>query len=384
EHTYSAAMREAAYEWFAQWLGSPRKDPLPEWEDRVREPDDVRFTVTDAETVLESAANLTVGISNSTSLHSLARRRGHRLIAMRHKDGAQSFDAEIARQVRGSVRHFYASADDARATRVTLASRKQSDSTELVELLIEVDGQHTIPGIWVKPAVGQLCGAVLYLHEDGYAALDQSAIEGFMRQNLAVLAVDVRGLGMLYPRASKWDIHPWCDISRALSFGLWALGNSVPHLQTADALAAVEFLASKSELNRLPIYVVGVGRAAPIALIATAMRDRISGVVGVNSLVSYANFLEHKLPTHNMMSLSYGVLKEFDIPEMLAAVADRIILWSAPIDAMGETLSASEVAEAYRLPRALIRNSETVFSAAVNVDVAELLSARSGGRASSP
>jgi hypothetical protein len=201
----------------------------------------------------------------------------------------------------------------------------------------------------------------LYLDENGYAGLAVTGLEALTDDGIAIFAIDVRGMGKLYPRASEWDKYAWCDISRLLSYSSWSLGTSIPHLQIADTMAAVHYLKQQQETKGLPLFILGKGRAALIALMATAMNDDINGLIGIESLVSYQDFIEKPSPSYNMMALSYGVLKKFDIPDVLVSVSEKILMWANPLDSNLKPLNAKEIAQAYELAYSLTKNPEEKF-----------------------
>lgn len=377
EHTYSAAMREAAYYWFCEWLGTPNSEQLPTWEDRVREPTDVRFTLKNDQTALESVSDLCVGSQCDTSLCSIARSRGTRLRSKRYSFEAANFSVDKAAVIRDRVRAFFDSSGNV-STKSPLVHRLSSLETHnsvAEEIVLQSQQGTKIPAKWLHPTKSKMIGSVLYINDRGYEQIDKLELREILALGYAILAVDLRGMGKLYPRASAWDRYEWCDISRALSYGLWTMNSSVPHLQISDAKMCMSFLMSNSSSTELPIYVVGRGYGAPIALFLAAISDRVAGVIGHGSLISYFNYLEHPLPTVNLMGLSYGLLKKFDIPVVLASVADRILYWGGPVSATGKSVSEDQLLQIYKLPRALVTNPDKVFSSDPNEEfcVAEVL-----------
>jgi hypothetical protein len=138
-------------------------------------------------------------------------------------------------------------------------------------------------------------------------------------------------------------------------------------------MACLSYLRDREDVKGLSVYIAGIGRVAPIALMVTAIDKDIAGLIGIGSLVSYLNYVQQLSPTYNMMALSYGVLREFDIPVVLASVLDRLVIWANPVDARGNVLNATEIAKAYSLPCSLVEKSEKIFYAGKSIDVLPLI-----------
>jgi hypothetical protein len=235
------------------------------------------------------------------------------------------------------------------------------ENTLIHSVCFEESSRRKFSGTLVRPVDDAIKGVLLYIDDQGYKGLEKQGFDAFVEEGFAIMSIEIIGMGDLYPRASDWDRYPWCDISRILSYGSWSMATSVAHLQISDVLAALKYLKDNTEFNSVPVYIAGVGRAAPIALMVTAIDEDIKGLIGINSLVSYRRYIEHPLPPYNIMSASYGVLKQFDIPIVLAAVADRIVLWADPVDAGYHRIARDQLKCEYHLAITLLSGHEDVF-----------------------
>ena len=95
---------------------------------------------------------------------------------------------------------------------------------------------------------------------------------------------------------------------------------------------AVDWLKSQGDG---PITIVGVGASGPVALHAAALDPRIAAVRLENSQLSYQLAgmlaLQRELPPISVP----GVLRTYDMPDLMAAIAPRPIAVFNPLDAAG-------------------------------------------------
>jgi hypothetical protein len=124
-----------------------------------------------------------------------------------------------------------------------------------------------------------------------------------------VLAPDLRGLGhrKLY----------------ATSMRAMLVGRTMPGMQTTDLLAAFDYLASRPDVDAKHIGIFGKGNAAAVALFAAALEPRIEKVACEDGPISYLDLV--RAPVHDEIAdlIVPGVLKDFDLPEVAAAIAPR-------------------------------------------------------------
>lgn len=362
-HTYSAAMRDLAFRWFARWLGSRRGETPPPIEDRVYEPNELQFTPPNEQLDMETEAALAVGIKSKITMQTLAARRAERYAKDRYAFSPEEFTPDRAREIRGRVKAFYH--PRLSFENVDIIPKKSPDAQQgyiITSFALGRDDGMLLPAKLIEPARGPVRRVLFYLDENGEQGLEERGLRELAAGGTAIFTVDLRGMGRLYPRASDWDKYPWCDISRPLAYSSWTLGISIPHLQIEDALFALHCLRSREQFASLPVYIMGVGRAAPVALMTAAIDEDIRGIIGIESLVSYRDYVQKEMPQYNLMALSYAVLQQFDIPVVLASVADRLLLWANPVDADYTPVPPSRSNETFSLARSLCQKPERIIS----------------------
>jgi dienelactone hydrolase len=96
------------------------------------------------------------------------------------------------------------------------------------------------------------------------------------------------------------------------------------------------------------VELIGSGRCGVVALHAAAICERFASVTVQRSLWSYRLATQTKLYVlpHGADTL-HGVIGEYDLPDLAAAIAPRQVRIEAPVDAMGRSLCAPELPAAH-------------------------------------
>jgi hypothetical protein len=95
--------------------------------------------------------------------------------------------------------------------------------------------------------------------------------------------------------------------------------------------------------NRASITLYGKGGLGMVALHAAAVDTRIARVMAENSLVSYRAALD--APLHrNLSEITIpGVLRHYDVSDLLEAIAPREVTLLNPADALGQPMRLDQV-----------------------------------------
>ena len=116
------------------------------------------------------------------------------------------------------------------------------------------------------------------------------------------------------------------------------VGKTIVGLRMDDAIRAVNWLASRPDVDRSKIAVYGNGRLGVVALHAAALDSRMARVVIENSLADYALALNAPL-TRNLPEIALdGVLRKYDLGGLMLAIAPRTVAVVNPVDAVGQPL----------------------------------------------
>jgi hypothetical protein len=125
--------------------------------------------------------------------------------------------------------------------------------------------------------------------------------------------------------------------------GLRALlvGESILGMRVDDTIRAMDLLAARSDVDPASITVYGSGAMGPVVLHAAALDSRIRRVVIENTLTSYRMVLDEPLHRNISEVLIPGVLRKYDLGDLLLAVGGRVTVIN-PENAAGDVITADQ------------------------------------------
>lgn len=275
-HGWSQPRREATYRWFQKWLNDQPLDQGAETQFEV-EPES-NLWATQAGQLAASLQGETVQSLNAQLAERLARQRPH-----------------LSRE---DLKRAIANRIGMPAVRRAVVVHGSGETIEL-----ETEEGVRIPARIFKPGGESKKPAVLYLDLKG------EDIDALVSAGRIVLAPDLRGLG-----------HPKLY---ATSMRAMLVGRTMAGMQTTDLLAAFDYLASRPDVDAKHIGIFAKGNAAVVALYAAALEPRIQKIACEGGPISYRDIV--RAPIHDEISdlIVPGVLKDFDLPEVAAAIAPR-------------------------------------------------------------
>jgi cephalosporin-C deacetylase-like acetyl esterase len=276
-HGWSQPRREATYRWFQKWLNDQPLDQGAETQFEVEAESNLWVTPTG-----QVAASL-----QGETVQSLNAQLAERLVKQRPHLGREDLRRAIANRI------------GLPAVRRPVAAHGSGETIEL-----ETEEGVRIPARIFTPSGGDpKKPAVVYLDLKG------EDIDALVSAGRIVLAPELRGLGhsKLY----------------ATSMRAMLVGRTIAGMQTTDLLAAFEYLASRPDVDAKHIGIFAKGNAAAVALFAAALEPRIEKVACEGGPISYLDIV--RAPIHDEIAdlIVPGVLKDFDLPEVAAAIAPR-------------------------------------------------------------
>ena len=126
-------------------------------------------------------------------------------------------------------------------------------------------------------------------------------------------------------------------------FNLW-MGRTLWGMFVRDDQIALDYLASRPEVDRSRIGATGMSMGSTRAWWLAAVDERIAAVVGVACLTRYQNLIAHgQLRQHGVYYFVNGLLRHFDTEGVIALIAPR------PFLALTGDLDAGSPADGIRL-----------------------------------
>jgi hypothetical protein len=218
------------------------------------------------------------------------------------------------------------------APAVTVSKTETRDGYRLETIAMESEPGVTVAGVVGIPEGALAKPALLYMDA---AAKEQLAA----RPDFAAMVKGGRIVMLLQPRGTPGPATP-VQSSLLGPFNLIALrammvGKTIVGLRMDDAIRAVNWLASRPDVDRSNIAIYGNGPLGVVALHAAALDSRMSRVVVENTLGDYALALNAPL-TRNLPEIALdGVLRKYDLGGLMLAVAPRTVAVVNPVDAVG-------------------------------------------------
>jgi cephalosporin-C deacetylase-like acetyl esterase len=202
---------------------------------------------------------------------------------------------------------------------------------------IEMDSE---PGVTVAGLAGVPNGetpkpTVLFLDS---APKEQTAARpdfaAMMKSGRIVLVLQSRGT----PGPATGVQSPLLGPFNLIALRAMMVGKSLVGLRVDDAIRAVNWLASRPDVDRANITIYGNGPLGVVALHAATLDSRMSRVIVENTLASYTLALNAPL-TRNLPEIALdGVLRKYDLGGLLRAIAPRPVTLLNPADAVGQPL----------------------------------------------
>jgi len=334
-HGYVYEMRRATYTWFNRWF--EMSDAGDDEASQAVEADDVLYvtptgfvtTSFGGETALSLTRHLAASIKTPSTLS--------------------------ARDVRARIRSVLAveaAPADAPSSRVLGRIRKPGYRAEYFELTS--DREIRIPGWLLTPdQAAASTPTVLYLGEGsawGSVAEEAFAERLCARAGCRVAAIDVRGRGDLsiaYPERGRFYFPNRITNEGYLTwFTLW-LGKPVLGGQVFDVLRTLDYLRSRPDLSGGDISLMGDGPHGVLALYAGALDERVRRVALRQTITDYRSLAVAERYSQPFGIYAYGMLKEFDLPQVASALAPRPLLFLNPVTPNGDAASGDEAQALY-------------------------------------
>lgn len=268
--------------------------------------------------------------------------------------------------------------------RVRVVSRELRRGYTLERVAIDNGEHNDISALLLIPDQRQApAPAILWLHS---STPDKNQIltvtggmeplgEAFVRAGYVVLAPDAcwygdraanlpGGAAETYQRGDGESSRNVQD--RYLKLNLW-LGRTLWGVFVRDDQIALDYLASRPEVDARRIGATGMSMGSTRAWWLAAVDERVATTVGVACLTRYQNLIAHgNLRAHGLYYFSYGLLKHFDTEGVLALIAPRPFLaltgdldYGSPVD--GIRILEEKVGRVYAATGAADRFKSIVY-----------------------
>ena len=322
-HGVPPVSREALFAWFIRWLKNGEGDPKDHPE-KLDPPDKLLCTPTGqvadslgGETVftLNKARAVEIlpphGPATATDIRALA------VIALKPGSGAPSL----------KIHQSYARS----GYKLDTVSYESEPGIRIPGLLLTPDGAGRHPAaLVVDPRSKQIL------------ARAGGDLEDLVHAGYVVLAIQPRGVPEAGASQRAIILGDYRDAARA-----YVVGKTLVGMRAEDVIRAVDYLVSRPDVDRAAITAIGQGSLGVPLLHAAVLDTRISRLVLQQTLQSYRMALDHPIDRGLYDVLVPGVLKRYDLPELVTAMKPRPVVLLNPVDQLGNPLHG---AGQYRSP----------------------------------
>jgi cephalosporin-C deacetylase-like acetyl esterase len=314
--------REAIYAWFIKWLKNGQGD---EGEPAVKPeaPQNLLVTAT-------GQVNTALG---SETIHTLNRKRAADLIRKSAPEPAR-LAAEVRRLAVVGVQPGGAPPP------VTVHRSVSRPGYRIDILSLESEPGIRLPGLLLTPEGGAAKPAILVADS---RARQETAAPGGDLENLAkagyiVLALQLRGLPETPPARSgaSWGGY-------GASFRAYVVGKTLPGMRIEDVLRAVDYLASRPDVDRAKIAAFGQGAQGVPVLHAALLDPRIGRVVLQETPAMYRMAVEEALHRNLYEVAIPGVLRSYDLDDIVLRLSPRAVTLIDPVDQLGDPARMDEL-----------------------------------------
>jgi cephalosporin-C deacetylase-like acetyl esterase len=340
-HMYSQPLREATAAWFDRWLkGSEGEE--------VHEP----AITTEPDAVLQCTPTGQV----QTSMGGKRVYDFNRLEAERLEKGLRERrqQADFFRDLPSSIREQL-NIPSAKATpQARLLAKAEAGGVTVERLVVETEPGIIVPlrVIYATARSGRL-PAVLYFRDRSGTDDAPEVFEKLARGGKLVAVADVRGFGeTMSPRRVRNEREDYFDprsrMDADFAYAAFFLGRPLLGMRVGDALQVAQYLRSRTDVEPGRVAAAGRGWAGVVALFAAALDPNISGVAVEGVPASYAEAARSEVYNLPASLVLPGVLREFDLPDVIALLAPRPVLVLNPLDALMRKMTRDDARAAFQ------------------------------------
>ena len=340
-HGYTAPRRAAGYEWLGRWLkNAPDREP----ETAVR-----------PETAEELQCTPTGQVATSLGgedLFTLNRKHAQALAAARAKTPLAA-DAVI-RQARLRTGFAPQTGPVAVSTFGTIAQ----PGYRIEKLTYESAPGIIVPSLLYIPEGGAARKPALLMVDGAGKAGSAAAQEHFAKAGVIVLSIDARGLGETRPDIGRGDFARYFgDYDDGMSAVM--MGKTLAGMRAEDIVRGLDLLSARPDVDAKQLSGYGKDAGALPLLYAAAFDKRLRRVSLEGMLVSYEAMMNQRIHRGMFEQVVPGALRDFDLPDVAAALAPRSVSLIDLVNPLGKRVHADEVKRVYRRPAGLPRVHDT-------------------------
>lgn len=340
-HDLDFFQRRAAYDWFNRWL---RNSAAGNEEAEFDASPEGMLDCTSTGQVLTSLGGRSVVQVNMD--------RARELRPKRSFASGDYGAADARRRVQTGLASLLALPRERTPLRPRVLSSSRRKEALIEEVGFESEPDLRIMGWLVKPAAASgALPAVLYISNSADEVVaEPGPFDSLVHKGHAVYAVSLRGSGVSVPRLPRGGPRFYGngrDVRGGFAWASLALGLPVTGQRVWDVLRALDYLENRHDIDSSQVRVLGSGAPGLAALMAAVLDDRPRSLLLDSILTDYFSIVaseDYSLPLDWFVP---GILRRFDLPDLVAAMSPRPCWLLNAVGAGGETLPESRIRQIY-------------------------------------
>lgn len=276
------------------------------------------------------------------TVYSLNRKRAQTLLPVERPLSNRADIERLQTRLRQDIRAITAVAAEpgAKPPAVTVSATEPRTGYRIETFLLTADDGIDIPGYVGIPEGAAAKPAILMmgaLPKQRFAA-PGGDFERLAQAGRVVMVVEPRPT----PSGTESIKSPLLGVFNLLSLRAFLVGKTIVGMRMDDAIHALDWLTARKDVDAQAVTAYGEGSLGTVLLHAAALDLRIKRVVVENSLAAYRMIVDE--PIHRNVSevVLPGVLRKYDIGDLLLAEYPRPVTVINPQDAIGAALTDAE------------------------------------------
>lgn len=333
-HDYDYFQRRSTYRWFNQWFKNGTA--APEEVAFEESPQPALWCTTTGQVLTSMGGRAAFQVNYD------------RLCSIRQQRHGRRADRQ---QLRRSLREVLHLPSGITAIKARSLSVNQLQNLTVEEFEYRSESDIRVPGWFVKPtsAPAKVPVAVVVQDQGKDALFDEwQLIDGCISSGIAVCSLDLRTCGVTRPRLpSQGPAFYGCGVDVAYALVNLSIGAAIVGQQTWDLLRSLDYLESRTDVDLTRVGLCGAGTVGIPSLAAAALDDRFCSLLlhrVIADLDSVVASKAYKLP---LSAVAFGLLKNFDLPDLCAHMAPRPLWLVNAVGPEGTEIPLSDLNQTY-------------------------------------
>ena len=336
-HGYSHPRRMAAYSWLSRHLRST--------EDNAAE---APLESESAETLFCTPTGQVFTSFGGETVFTLNQRRAERLREGRPQLTDASGLTVYQEKVRHAAMERSAYKPVSGAVPVTRYGTIQRDGYRIEKLTYESEPGILIPSLLYVPDSGPIRKPAVVIAESEGKSTAATVAGKLVHTGVIVLSMDLRGMGETRITSDLNDSESYRyfgDYEDGMTAIL--MNRTLAGMRAGDIIRGLDMLAARQDVDGEKLTAVGRNGAAIPLLYAALFDQRLKALALEGMLISYNTVATTQMQRLIFEQIVPGALLDYDLPDLVSAVAPRAVWISDPVTPTQTALPYVEFAETY-------------------------------------